>query len=96
MSNYDIRTSETSGSSSRSPKRINFCTWKCPFCHGDGLNPYGKSGTERCPACHGHKDWEADIGCESLSTCGRCAGTGRVNYMGAWAACTTCKGSGKV
>jgi DnaJ-class molecular chaperone len=96
MPYYEIRISATSNSIRKSPKPSDFCVWKCPFCHGDGLNPYGISAGERCPACHGHLTWEADTICERLSSCGRCAGTGRINYMGTWAPCTNCKGSGKV
>ncbi len=93
MPNYDIRTT---GSPKKTPKPINYCTWKCPFCRGEGLNPYGKTASERCPACRGQINWEADANCELLSACGKCAGSGRINYMGSWAPCTTCKGSGKV
>ncbi len=96
MPKYEIRIRPQNSPLQKSPQRIDYSTWKCPFCKGNGLNPYGKSGSERCPACHGNTAWEADIALNALSTCGRCAGTGRINYMGNWAPCTTCKGSGKV
>jgi DnaJ-class molecular chaperone len=96
MPNYEIRVSTAGNSLQKSPKQLNYSTWKCPFCQGKGLNPYGKAVTDRCPACHGKMLWEANIDSAMLSTCGRCAGTGRINYMGSWAPCSTCKGSGKV
>jgi DnaJ-class molecular chaperone len=96
MPNYEIRISTAGSSLQKSPKPINYCTWKCPFCQGKGLDPYAKAGGDRCPACRGKMLWEADIDFAMLSTCGRCAGTGRINYMGNWAPCSTCKGSGKV
>jgi DnaJ-class molecular chaperone len=95
MPKYEIKISATGNSLQKSPKPSNYYTWKCPFCQGKGLNPYGKSGGDRCPACHGHMNWEVDTISDMLSTCGRCAGTGRINYMGNWAPCTNCKGSGK-
>jgi DnaJ-class molecular chaperone len=95
MPNYEIKISAPS-TPQRGPKPSNYSTWKCPFCHGSGLTPYGKIGNERCPACHGRMNWEADTVASTLSTCGRCAGTGRINYMGDWAPCVNCKGSGKV
>jgi DnaJ-class molecular chaperone len=42
------------------------------------------------------KAFEADIVSTLLATCGRCAGTGRINYMGNWSPCPNCKGSGKI
>jgi DnaJ-class molecular chaperone len=97
MPNYEIKLKATgSATTQASPKRINYSAWKCPFCQGKGLNPYGDIGNERCPACHGHMFWEADVVSDLLSSCGRCAGSGRINYMGKWTPCTTCKGSGKV
>jgi DnaJ-class molecular chaperone len=96
MANYEIKISALKTSVPQPPKPVNYSTWKCPFCKGIGLNPYGRSGSERCPACHGHLSWEADTVLSNLSTCGRCAGTGRINYMGDWAACPNCKGSGKI
>jgi DnaJ-class molecular chaperone len=93
MPNYDIRVRVAA---KKSPRPLNYCEWKCPFCHGEGLNPYGKTSGDRCPACHGRMFWEADADCGNLSGCGRCAGSGRVNYMGSWAPCGTCRGSGKV
>jgi DnaJ-class molecular chaperone len=94
MPNYDIKVSVPRNPAQKKP--INYCTWKCPFCQGTGLNPYGKVGTDRCPACHGNMNWEADTVCNNLTTCGRCAGSGRINYMGNWSPCTNCRGSGKV
>jgi len=96
MPNYEIRIKAKNSSLPKPSPRANYCTWRCPYCHGTGLNPYAKSAGERCPACHGSINWEADAGSETLSTCGRCAGTGRINYMGNWAPCTACRGSGKV
>jgi DnaJ-class molecular chaperone len=93
MANYDIRVI-TPGQ--KGPHPSNYSTWKCPFCKGTGLNPYGKSLNERCPACRGLQSFEADVVMSMLSTCGKCAGNGRINYMGNWAPCTNCKGSGKV
>jgi DnaJ-class molecular chaperone len=93
MANYDIRV-VTPGQ--KGPRPSNYSTWKCPFCKGSGLNPYGKSMNERCPACHGLQSFETDVVLSVLSTCGKCAGNGRVNYMGNWAPCTNCKGSGKI
>jgi DnaJ-class molecular chaperone len=93
MPNYDIRVS---AGKSPQPKPSNYSTWKCPFCQGTGLTPYGKTAAERCPACHGRMSWEADAAISMLSSCGRCAGTGRVNHMGNWAPCPECHGSGKV
>ena len=91
MANYEIRPAIT-----KVPKPNPYSTWKCPFCKGTGMNPYGKSINERCPACRGATAFEAEVGASSLAACGRCAGNGRINYMGAWAVCSTCKGSGKV
>jgi DnaJ-class molecular chaperone len=96
MPNYEIKISAVGNSQERTPKPSNYCTWKCPFCQGKGINPNGKTAFEKCPACHGHINWEADTVSATLSTCGRCIGNGRVNYMGNWAPCPTCKGSGKV
>jgi DnaJ-class molecular chaperone len=96
MANYEIKTSKPGSVQPTGSRSINFSSWKCPYCQGTGLNPYSKTGSERCPSCHGFKTWEADTASSMLSTCGRCAGTGRINYMGNWAPCTTCKGSGKV
>jgi DnaJ-class molecular chaperone len=93
MANYEIRIAT---GAAKGPRPSNYATWTCPFCHGSGLNPYGKTINERCPACRGGRSFEAEIAISQLSTCGRCAGSGRINYMGNWAACTTCKGSGKV
>ncbi len=94
MPNYEIRIAAPA-SPQKGLKPSNYATWKCPFCKGSGINPYG-NGAERCPACHGRMNWEADAVMERLSTCGRCAGTGRINYMGSWAPCVNCKGAGKV
>jgi DnaJ-class molecular chaperone len=94
MPNYEIRVSPVGGSAQKAPKPTNFYTWKCAFCRGTGLNPYGSG--DRCPACHGHKNWEVEANSSVLTNCGRCAGTGRINYMGNWAPCTSCKGSGKI
>lgn len=93
MANYEIRPVKPG---QKSPHPSNYSTWKCPFCKGSGLNPYGKTINERCPACRGGLAFEVEAGASVLSTCGRCAGSGRINYMGNWAACTTCRGSGKV
>jgi DnaJ-class molecular chaperone len=96
MANYEIKPSAPKTSAPQPPRPSNFSTWKCPFCKGTGLNPYGKTGADRCPACRGRMSWEADTVMANLSTCGRCAGTGRINYMGNWDACVNCKGSGKI
>jgi DnaJ-class molecular chaperone len=93
MANYEIRPA-TPGQ--KGPRPSNYSTWKCPYCKGTGLNPYGKSLNERCPACRGSQSFEAEVGSGALSNCGRCAGNGRINYMGNWAVCTNCKGSGKI
>ena len=95
MPNYEIRVVPLP-SPQKSPKPVNYATWKCPFCNGTGMNPYGKGVGERCPACRGRMAWEADTVMSILASCGRCAGTGRINYMGNWAPCSNCKGSGKV
>jgi DnaJ-class molecular chaperone len=96
MANYEIKICAPITSVPRPPKPVNYSTWKCPFCKGTGLNPYGQSGSERCPSCHGRMSWEADTIIGNLSTCGPCAGTGRMNYKGNWDICHTCKGSGKI
>jgi DnaJ-class molecular chaperone len=96
MANYEIKISPLKTTAIQPPRPTNFSTWKCPFCKGTGLSPYGKIGSERCPSCHGRMYWEADTVSANLSTCGRCAGTGRMNFMGNWDICHTCKGSGKV
>jgi len=95
MANYEIRIVSPT-KNFKGPGLKNYSTWMCPFCHGTGLSTYGKSGSERCPACKGMKAFEADIVSTLLATCGRCAGTGRINYMGNWAVCPNCKGSGKI
>jgi DnaJ-class molecular chaperone len=96
MANYEIRVKVPAMGANKGPKPMNYSTWKCPFCQGKGINPYGQTGTERCPACHGHASWEAETVISTLSSCGHCAASGRVNYMGSWAPCPSCKGSGKV
>ncbi len=95
MPNYVIKI-VSPGSAIKGPRSTNYSTWKCPFCQGTGLSTFGKSGSERCPACRGMKAFEADIVSTLLATCGRCAGNGRINYMGDWAVCPNCKGSGKI
>ncbi len=97
MANYEIKVRATPPPAGQAaPKPANYAAWQCPFCKGTGINPYGQSGGERCPACRGHKVWEAEANISVLTNCGRCAGTGRINYMGNWSPCTTCKGSGKI
>ena len=93
MANYEVKIVSPS-TAARGPKPSNYSTWKCPYCQGTGISPSGKS--ERCPACRGMKAFEADIVSTLLATCGRCAGTGRINYMGNWSVCPNCKGSGKI
>jgi DnaJ-class molecular chaperone len=96
MANYEIKIKTLSAAASKGPKPANYSSWPCPFCHGTGLNPHGQTGGERCPACRGQKAWEVEANSSFLTNCGRCAGSGRINYMGNWAPCTSCKGSGKV
>ncbi|GEM_PF-3350872 len=95
MANYEINIVSLSAAT-KGARPANYSTWKCPYCQGAGLNPYGKTGGERCPACRGMKAFEANIVSTLLATCGRCAGTGRINFMGNWSACPNCKGSGKI
>jgi DnaJ-class molecular chaperone len=96
MANYEIKPRMAGAASKAAPKPANYSSWTCPFCRGNGTNPYGKSLNERCPACRGAKVWEAEANSSVLSNCGKCAGSGRINYMGNWAPCTACKGSGKI
>jgi DnaJ-class molecular chaperone len=96
MPNYEIKIKATTGTGQPSPRPANYSSWRCPFCQGTGINPYGKTITERCPACRGQKFWEVEANSNVLSNCGRCAGSGKQNYMGNWAPCSACKGAGKV
>jgi|WetSurMetagenome_2_1015567.scaffolds.fasta_scaffold734295_1 hypothetical protein len=96
MANYEIKIKAGTTAGQPASRPANYSSWRCAFCQGTGLNPYGKSISERCPACHGHKFWEAEVNSNVLTNCGRCAGSGKQNYMGSWAPCTACKGSGKI
>jgi len=96
MGNYEIRIKVPAKSANPAPRPANYTSWPCPFCRGKGLNPYGKTSTERCPACRGNTAWEAETVSSTLTSCGHCAASGRVNYQGNWAPCPQCRGSGKV